>query len=157
MPIKTEDTRHLLRDLAIHSTHRDLRPVYRLNETQVVPSGGRAVVWDFEPRDGRENLAQAVILRLLTQRGELSALGHVDYGSRVPELIGRENNDTTRNQLKLFILEALKHEPRIEKVNQLTVAPSPGTRQTVDVWLEVLPRAFAEPVQIGPFSINLGA
>jgi len=156
MPIKTEDTRHLLRDIAIHSIHRDLRPVYRLSETQVVQGGGRGVQWNFEPREGRENLAQAVILRLLTQRGELSALGHVDYGSRVPELIGRENNDTTRNQLKLFILEALKQEPRIEKVSQLTVAPSPGTRQTVDVWLEVLPKTFAEPVQIGPFSVNLG-
>ena len=156
MPIKTEDTRHLLRDIAIHSIHRDLRPVYRLSETQVVQGGGRGVQWDFEPREGRENLAQAVILRLLTQRGELSALGHVDYGSRVPELIGRENHDTTRIQLKLFILEALKQEPRIEKVSQLTVAPSPGTRQTVDVWLEVLPKTFAEPVQIGPFSVNLG-
>ena len=157
MPVKTEDTRHLLRDLAIHSIRRDLRPVFRLNETKTVQRNGRDVVWDFEPRDGRENLAQAVILRLLTQRGELASLGHVHYGSRVPELIGRENNDTTRNQLKLFILEALKHEPRIEKVHQLTVAPSPGTRQTVDVWLEVQPKAFAEPLQIGPFSIDLGA
>lgn len=144
-------TAHLLQDLAIFAAHRELRPVYRLTETPKLPR--RA--WDFTPRDGLENLAQAVILRLLTPRGELAALGHPEYGSRVHELIGQENNKARRNLLKLFILEALKLETRIEKVAELRVEPSPGTRSTVDVLLRVKPVAVTELVTIGPFSIEL--
>jgi phage baseplate assembly protein W len=145
------DTRHLLRDIAVHAVHRELRPVYRLTETNKLPRHA----WDFLPRDGLENLAQAVILRLLTPRGELAALGHPAYGSRVHELIGRENTTTQRNLLKLFILEALKFEPRIDKVAELAVTPSPGTRSTVDVLLRVKPAGTATLVTIGPFTIEL--
>ncbi len=145
------DTRHLLRDIAVWAKHRELRPVYRLTETLKAPR--RA--WDFVPREGPENLAQAVILRLLTPRGELAALGHPEYGSRVHELIGQENNTTKRNLLKLFVLEALKLEPRVEKVVELKVEPSPGLRSTVDVLLRVKPVGAATSVTIGPFAIEL--
>jgi phage baseplate assembly protein W len=144
-------TGHLLRDIAVHAVHRELRPVYRLTETSRLPR--RA--WDFLPREGLENLAQAVILRLLTPRGELAALGHPDYGSRVHELIGQENNTSRRNLLKLFILEALKQEPRVEKVAELAVTPSPGARSTVDVLLRVKPVGATTIVTIGPFAIEL--
>lgn len=145
------DTRHLLRDVAVHAAHRELRPVYRLTETNRIPR--RA--WDFVPREGFENLAQAVILRLLTPRGELAALGHPEYGSRVHELIGQENNTAKRNLLKLFVLEALKNEPRVEKVVELKVEPSPGARSTVDVLLRVKPAGATQIVTIGPFAIEL--
>jgi len=148
---KAPETGHLLRDLAIQAVHRELRPVYRLTETTKLPR--RA--WDFVPRDGLENLAQGVILRLLTPRGELAALGHPEYGSRVHELIGRENTTTQRNLLKLFILESLKFEPRVEKVVELQVTPSPGTRSTVDVLLRVKPVGATTIVTVGPFTIEL--
>lgn len=157
MPVKAEKTTHLLRDLAIHAVHRELRPVYRLNERLTVAANGREVEWDFLPRAGTENLIQAVILRLLTPRGELAALGHPEYGARVHELIGSENNATKRNLLKLYILEALQYEPRVAKVAELRVTPSPGTRSTVDVLLRVQPAGTTEVVQIGPFSIELAA
>ena len=144
-------TAQLLRDIAVHAVHRELRPVYRLTESTKLPR--RA--WDFIPRKGLENLAQAVILRLLTPRGELADLGHPEYGSRVHELIGQENNTTQRNLLKLFILEALKLEPRVEKVAELKVEPSPGARSTVDVLLRVKPVGAATLVTIGPFAIEL--
>lgn len=144
-------TAQLLRDIAVHAVHRELRPVYRLTESTKLPR--RA--WDFIPREGLENLAQAVILRLLTPRGELADLGHPEYGSRVHELIGQENNTTQRNLLKLFILEALKLEPRVEKVAELKVEPSPGARSTVDVLLRVKPVGAATLVTIGPFAIEL--
>lgn len=144
-------TEHLLRDLAIHAVHRELRPVYRLAETAQQPRKP----WDFIPRAGQENLAQAVILRLLTPRGELAALGHPEYGSRIHELIGRENDGPRRNLLRLFILEALKAEPRIDKIIELKVEPSPDTRSTVDVRLHIKPVATTEMVTIGPFPIQL--
>ena len=48
--------------------------------------------------------------------GELAALGHPDYGSRHHELIGEPNVERTRNLIKLYVLQALRREPRIEKV-----------------------------------------
>lgn len=155
MPFKPERTDHFLQDIAIHAIHRELRPVYRLTERETVLANGRDVEWDFTLRDGKENLVQAVIMRILTPRGELTALGHADYGSRVHELIGRENSATHRNLMKLFILEALKLEPRIEKVVELKVMPSPGTKSTVDVWLKIKPVAFSDVIEIGPFTIEL--
>lgn len=155
MPFKPERTDQFLQDIAIRAIHRELRPVYRLTERETVLANGRDVEWDFTVRDGKENLVQAVIMRILTPRGELTALGHADYGSRVHELIGRENSATHRNLMKLFILEALKLEPRIEKVAELKVVPSPGTKSTVDVWLKIKPVAFSDVIEIGPFSIEL--
>jgi phage baseplate assembly protein W len=148
---KAPETGHLLADIAVHAVHRELRPVYRLTGTNKLPRRP----WDFIARAGLENLAQAVILRLLTPRGEIAALGHPEYGSRVHELIGQENNTAKRNLLKLFVLEALKFEPRIEKVVELVVAPSPGTRSTVDVLLRLKPVGATTLVTVGPFSIEL--
>jgi phage baseplate assembly protein W len=149
--LPSPDTRHLLRDIAVFAAQRELRPLYRLSETAQQPR--RA--WDFTPREGLDNLAQAVILRLLTPRGELAALGHPEYGSRVHELIGQENNSARRNLLKLFLLEALKLEPRIEKVVELRVQPSPGLRSTVEVLLRVKPVGAEQIVVVGPFAIEL--
>lgn len=78
-------------------------------------------ILDLKTATGRENLAQALILRLLTERGSLAPLGHPDYGSRLVELVGRRNNDTTRNLARLFTLEALNQEPRVEEVLDLRV------------------------------------
>lgn len=157
MPVREEKHQHLLRDLAIHAVHRELRPVYRIQERFSVAPNGREVAWDFITREGKENLAQAVILRLLTPRGELTALGHPQYGARVHELIGRENNASTRNLLKLYVLDALQHEPRIEKIQELKVTTIPGNRSTLDLLLQVKPVGVSDLVQIGPFSIDLGA
>ncbi|MBE0616912.1 MAG: hypothetical protein IH608_03145 [Proteobacteria bacterium] len=157
MPVRAEKTEHLLCDLAVEARHRELRPVYRLSERLTVAPNGREVSWDFLPRSGKENLVQAVILRILTPRGELAALGHPEFGSRVHELIGRENTRTCHNLVKLYIMEALGHEPRIEKVVHLTVAPPPGARSTVDVLLRVKAAGATELIQIGPFGIELGA
>ncbi len=156
MPFKPERTDHLLRDIEIRAVHRELRPVYRLAERETVAPNGRSREWDLQLREGLENLAQAIILRLLTPRGELAPLGHPEYGSRIHELIGRENSGSQRNLLRLFALEALQFEPRIEKVVELVVASSRHAPSTVDVLLRVKPVASSEVVTIGPFSIDLG-
>ena len=149
---RPEPIGHLLRDVAVYAFHRELRPVYRVTETLIALRGS---AWDFVPREGLENLAQALLLRILTPRGELAALAHPEYGSRVFELIGRENNSTQRNLLKLYILEAVKAEPRVDKVVELKAEPSPGLRSTVDVLLRVKPIGASGIVTIGPFSIAL--
>lgn len=70
---------------------------------------------DLETLSTQDNLAQALLLRFLTPMGELALLGHPDYGSRLFELIGELNNDTNRNRAKLYVLEALAAEPRVQQ------------------------------------------
>ena len=147
---------HLLSDLDLQLLHQELRPVYQVGDHETRLADRNAWRRDFDLISGRQNLQQAIVMRLLTPRGELSHLGHPDYGARVHELIGSGNTDTNRNLLKLFILEALKREPRVEKVTELRIYPSPGTRSTVDVILTVLPVGFTSVVEIGPFRIELG-
>ena len=157
----------LLGDIRLQLQHNNLRPVYttasdRRRITQVAQP-----VTDFGQVRGRDNLAQAVFLRLLTPRGELAALGHPEYGSRLHELIGRQNTETTRSLLRLFILEALQQEPRIEAVTQLTVTPHSELRDTVIVQLDVQPvpaperpaSASDQPttLTLGPFTLEIGS
>lgn len=69
---------------------------------------------DLDVHGGWENLAQALILRLLTPRGALAALGHAAYGSRLYELIGRPKTSALRHLCRAFVLEAVAQEPRVE-------------------------------------------
>ena len=79
---------------------------------------------DLSLIEGRQNVAQALLLRLLTPVGTLSTLGHSDYGSRLGELIGRRKTEELRNLCRAFVLEAVAREPRVEpKAVELTFDP----------------------------------
>ncbi|MCK4790717.1 MAG: GPW/gp25 family protein [Desulfobacteraceae bacterium] len=71
--------------------------------------------------NGKENLVQSLIMRLKTQQGELADLGHPNYGSRHHQLIGEPNTENSRNLIKLYILECLRQEPRLEKIEKVEV------------------------------------
>jgi phage baseplate assembly protein W len=119
---------------------------------------------DVAPREvdigvvgGRANLVQSLILRLKTERGELESLGHPDYGTRHLALVGEPNTETTRNLLKLYVLEALRQEPRLERVDRVDVRPAPGRedRDKVDVEVVVLARRLPGPLSlVVPFSFE---
>ena len=147
--------RHLLTDIRLGLRDARLRPVYTvdLDRRRVPPQNG--LLEDLGTVQGVDNLGQAVLLRLLTPRGELAELAHPDYGSRLHELIGRTNTETTRNLVKLFILESLKQEPRIATIEMVTVTPAPGRRDRVDVLIRVKPIAAVTSVTIGPFTLEL--
>ncbi len=147
---------HLLTDIRLKVSQKDFRPLYQTAERRRVGGGGKGSVPDIETIDGQANLGQAIMMRLLTPRGELTALGHPQYGSRLHELVGAVNTKTTQSLAKLFILESLRLEPRIEKVVQLTTVPTTGQRSSVDVTLAVLPINQTETVIIGPFRLELG-
>ncbi len=89
----------------------------RQSTTQADQQSARILVdlVDLETLSTQDNLAQALLLRFLTPVGELQLLGHPDYGSRLFELIGELNNDTNRNRAKLYVLEALAAEPRVQQ------------------------------------------
>jgi phage baseplate assembly protein W len=130
---------HLRTDLRLQLRQAALRPVYGSQElVRRLPQGR---VTDFATIQGQDNLAQAVVVRLLTPRGELAALGHPEYGSRLHELIGRLNVETNLDLIRLYILESLTQEPRLEAVERLEVTPAPGTRDRINISLLVKPVA----------------
>ncbi len=88
----------------------DLLSTDRLAQT----SAGKRELSDIAVFSERENLAQALTLRLLTSRGSLRSLGHAEYGSRLHELIGESKSEVTRNLCRLFVLQAVAQEPRVE-------------------------------------------
>ena len=108
--------------------------------------------------DGVDNITQAIANRLKTRKGELAPLGHPDYGSRHHELLGEPNVERTRNLIKLFVLQALRDEPRIEKVLRADVRPEHAPpRDTVRIELDV--KVVGEPTPLNlvvPFSLEVG-
>lgn len=105
---------------------------------------------------GLDALTQAVANRLKTRRGELAALGHPEYGSRHHELVGQPNVDRTRNLIKLYVLQALRAEPRIERVLKATVrAEHAPPRDTVRIEIEARVLGEATPLNlVVPFSLE---
>lgn len=147
----------LLTDIRLDVHHRDFRPVYRVLTDRRLAPGGRGVRVDMPLTSGRDNLAQAIIIRLLTPRGELADLGHPAYGSRLHELVGRVNTETSRNLARLYILESLQQEPRIEEVAALAVSPTPDRRASITVDLQVKPVGRSTPITVGPITLEFGS
>jgi phage baseplate assembly protein W len=100
-------------------------------------------------RPGRSNLGQALILRLLTPRGSLDQLGHPDYGSRLVELIGRRNDETSRNLARLYTLQAVREEPRVAELLDLSVETTPDSPDTIRIGFAVRPVGDDEPLALG--------
>jgi phage baseplate assembly protein W len=112
---------------------------------------------DLSVVSGRANLIQSLILRLKTERGELSGLGHPNYGSRHHQLIGEPNTEGNRNLIKLYILECLKQEPRLEAIQKIDVRPGQGreNRDKVDIYITVQMKGFPDPLSLViPFSFE---
>lgn len=156
MAFKPVPTQHLLRDYRLELKHNELRPVYAVKTVFQSMSQRRGRKRDFDLIDGGENLGQALVMRILTPKGELRDLGHPDYGSRVHEIVGSENTATTRNLLKLFVIEAVQREPRVEEIIAVSVTPATGRRDSVDIALSVKAVGFSEIITIGPFTLTIG-
>jgi hypothetical protein len=110
---------------------------------------------DLAVQTGRSNLVQSLIVRLMTERGELAALGHPEYGSRHHRLIGEPNTESNRNLLKLYMIECIKQDPRIDLIVQITVQQGVGliNRDKVDVQMTLLPKDASAPLSLViPFS-----
>lgn len=102
---------------------------------QAVPPGGDPLAspQDLQRVEAVQDLQQALLLRFLTQVGELAHLGHPTYGSRLHELVGELNTETTRNKAKLYALQALADEPRVARVREVTVTTRPGMPTWIDI------------------------
>ena len=150
----------LLRDVRIELTHHELRPVYVVPSQRVTLATGEGAhtLLDYETIDGRDNLGPGGRDAPASRgAGELAELGHPEYGSRLDELLGAPNSETRRGLAKLFVLEALAQEPRIAKVEEVTVTPAVEERDLVDILIRVQPVGAAETVTIGPFSLRVAS
>lgn len=147
----------LLSDIALRFVRSDALSIYEVQDQETrTTAGGRVVrLRDLSVSSDLDNLRQAIEIRLLTPKGELAALGHADYGSRLPDLIGQPNTETNRNLAKLYVIEALKQERRIEKIVAVDVTPAPGQRQLIRIFLKVHAIGVQRVIDLGPFTIDL--
>jgi len=113
---------------------------------------------DLALLEGADNIAQALLLRFLTPQGELAPLGHPRYGSRLHELIGEPNTETNRNRAKLYTLQALAEEPRVEEVISARVRQNAADRGRVDIALELRVLTQSTPLNlVFPFFLDEGS
>lgn len=124
-------------------------------ETVDLTTNPRGTPYRDEPVDlavarGVENLQQALILRLLTPLGSLRDLGHAAYGSRLHELIGQENLEAARLRARVFVLQAIAQERRVQRVLSLELgAPTPDAPHTLRILARVQPAGGGDPVSLG--------
>ena len=109
---------------------------------------------DLQRLSGVENLQQALLLRFLTQRGDLAHLGHPTYGSRLHELVGELNTETVRNRAKLFALQALQEEPRLAAVASIVVATDRARPTVIEIKASVVTVHDPTPVNL-VFGVDL--
>ena len=108
---------------------------------------------------GKANLVQSLIMRLKTERGELAGLGHPDYGSRHHRLVGEPNTENNRNLIKLYVLECLRQEPRLETIDKIEVQPGQGRENRDKVTIQLVAKIKGEPDALNlviPFSFMEG-
>ena len=113
---------------------------------------------DLAAVDRVEAARQLLVNRLKTRKGELAPLGHPQYGSRHHEQIGEPNIERTRNLIKLHVLEAMRHEPRIAKIVRCDVTAASRPRDIVRIEMDI--RLVDEPKVINlvvPFELTGGA
>ena len=111
-------------------------------------------VADLDTVSGRDNLQQALLLRLLVDRGELAALGHPRYGSRIRELIGETHDRANRELLRRYIRKSLAMDPRVEEVVDVKVESHPTDIDAVDIFAVVKP-IEGEPLEVET-TVNAG-
>jgi phage baseplate assembly protein W len=114
---------------------------------QRLPGSDALEATDLATLNQRENLAQALMLRLLTPRESLAELGHGGYGSRLHQLIGQHKSPATRNLCRAFILEVVAQEPRVEnQAVEITFHPDQETPSSLVFTLAVQPITGEAPI-----------
>jgi phage baseplate assembly protein W len=129
----------------------DLRLLERNGVCDLVPDYGG----DLALAVGNENIGQALTMRLLVRRGELSALGWPTYGSRLHELIGEPNDRRTHVILMAHARSAIEQDPRVFKVNDIEAHVIAGERDVVRLEMEIQLITENNPLNL-VFDVRLG-
>ena len=76
-------------------------------------------------------LEQAVLMRLITMRGELRR--HPTYGSLLHTLVGQPNLPRVRARAAVYVREALRAEGRLSSIDRVDVRPSGADPTVIDI------------------------
>jgi len=121
-------------------------------------SGGVDLDWSTDTGattvSGKDNLIQALTMRLIVYRGHLEQLGHQRYGSRVADLIGEPMDRANLDLLRRYVRQAIKEDPRVDEVMQLSVTARPDVPGAVDVRARIK-AITGEAVELG-LALDLG-
>jgi len=139
----------------------DMKLIFEKHQEYIGPGADLMVnrKGDIQTVSGRENLGQAIMHRLLTRKGELGDLGHPDYGSRLYELIGKPNDERTRDLVRSYIKECIQQESRVQEIVNVTVSihPDDPKKNSVIVDITVRPIKTNVPMNIiFPFYLEVG-
>jgi len=89
------------------------------NTWEVGPNG------DFKTITGLQNAEQAVYNRLMTKYDELYKF-YNGYGNQDHEVLGETDKAIAENKLKIYTENCLKKEPRVERVDNISVTFEKG-------------------------------
>jgi phage baseplate assembly protein W len=109
---------------------------------------------DLALAEGNDNIVQALSLRLRVRKGELTAIGWPDYGSRLHELIGGPNNARTHVILMTHARQAIEKDPRVEEVKDIYTRVLPGEFNVIRLVMEIQLITASNPLNF-VFDMNL--
>lgn len=95
---------------------------------------------------GLTNLEQQFRTRLMTLRGELSALGHPKYGSLIPTYVGDISNAITQEKILLEAKVAILDDERVSSISSIS-----GSFQEDGAFLDILVvlKDQTDPIRLG--------
>ena len=103
---------------------------------------------DLEVVHGQANVIQAIRNRLSTSRGELTDLGHPDYGSLLETVIGEANTADTHRIIETLVRDCLQYEPRIENIIDVIARANPDKPHVVDIKVVLKLRGEPEALSV---------
>ena len=95
-----------------------------------------------------DTVIQAIRNRLTTRRGELTELGHPEYGSLLETVIGEPNTPDTHRIIETLVRDCLQYESRIDNIIDITASANPRQNDVVDVEVILKLRYAAEPLRV---------
>ncbi len=103
---------------------------------------------DFDTIRDIDNVIQAIRHRLSTRRGELTELGHPEYGSLLETVIGEPNIEDTHRIIETLVKDCLQHEHRIENIIDITASANPNQRDVVNISVILKLRGEPAPMRV---------
>ncbi len=95
-----------------------------------------------------DTVIQAIRNRLVTRRGELTELGHPEYGSLLETVIGEPNVEDTHRVIETLVRDSLQQESRIENIIDIIASANPSQPHAVDISCVLKLRGAREPIRV---------
>lgn len=105
------------------------------------------VTGDTETISGVDNLVMQLRHRLMTTRGELAALGHPEYGSYLPLIVGKVGMPIWHERAKLEAEITILQDPRIDRVDNLKLVAQ-DTALYIDADVYLIGQSNSETINI---------